>query len=94
MNFLIWAISSVLGVSLHLVGLVLLLGSDVGGVVTTVGQELLLRGQIENVVSDGVHEIGRVRGEDENVVVGGKVSLEPNDGFQVQVVGSSSRSNK
>lgn len=40
-----------------------------------------------NVRAHAVHEIGRVRGNDENVVVGRKVSFKPDDGFQIQVIG-------
>lgn len=74
-------------VCLHLVDLVLLLGTDVGGVVTTVVHELLLLCQVHHVGADSVHEVGRVRGENKNVVVGGKVSLEPDDGSEIQVGG-------
>jgi hypothetical protein len=51
-----------LGVSLHLVGLVLGLGSDVGRVVSSVVGELLLMGQVHDVGADRVHKVLRVRG--------------------------------
>jgi hypothetical protein len=98
-----------LGVGLHLVGLVLGPGSDVGRVVTSVVDHLLLDGEVHDVGADRVHEVLRVRGlarkskagrsastmsgsigvasthEDEDVVVGGEVSLEPDDGSEIQM---------
>lgn len=49
-----------LSVGLHLVDLVLRPGSDVGGIVTTVVDKLLLEGDVDHVGTDFVHEIGRV----------------------------------
>jgi hypothetical protein len=51
-----------LGVGFHLVDLVFGPGSDVGRVVTTVVDKLLLEGDIDHVGTDFVHEIGRVAG--------------------------------
>jgi len=70
-------------VSLHLVGVVLLLSSDVGRVVTTIGQELSAHGQIENVGADGIHEILRVGSEDENLRVLSEVSFKPHDSLEI-----------
>lgn len=104
-------------VRLHLVGVVLGLGSDVGRVVSTVGHEATLHGEVHDVGADlrsagrvsasssagrergthGIHEILRVGGDDEDVVVGGKVRLEPDDSLQIweqadESVGSSPQS--
>lgn len=49
-----------LGVGLHLVDLVFGPGSDVGCVVTTIVDELLLEGDVNDVGTDLVHEVGRV----------------------------------
>lgn len=49
-----------LGIGLHLIGLVFTLCSDVSGVITTIVLELLVYGQIDNVGTNFVHEIGRV----------------------------------
>lgn len=70
-------------VSLHLVGFVLLLGPDVGRVVTTVSQELSAHGQIEDVGADGIHEILRVGSEDENLGVLCEVSFKPYDSLEI-----------
>lgn len=51
-----------LGVGLHLVDFVFRPGSDVGRVVTTIVDELLLEGNVDHVGTDLVHEIGRVPG--------------------------------
>lgn len=51
-------------VSLHLVDLVFGLCSDIGRVVTTVVDHLLLGSQVHDVGTDFIHEIGRVRGKD------------------------------
>lgn len=74
-----------LGVSLHLVNLVFALGSNVSGVVTTVVDKLLLGGQVHDVGTDSVHKVGRVRGQNQDVVVSGKVRFEPDDSTQIQV---------
>jgi hypothetical protein len=49
-----------LGVGLHLVDLVFGPGSDIGRVVTTIVDELLLEGDVNDVGADLVHEVGRV----------------------------------
>ena len=90
-----------LGVGLHLVDLVFGLCSDIGRVVTTVVDHLLLGGQVHDVGTNFIHEIGGVRGKDlplglsnhlksqsyEDVVVSGQVGLEPDDGSQIQMRG-------
>jgi hypothetical protein len=75
-----------LGVRLHLVRLVLRLRAHVRRVVAAVVHELLVVRQVHDVGADRVHEVGRVRREDENVVVRREVRLEPHDGLEVQVV--------
>jgi methylmalonyl-CoA mutase cobalamin-binding subunit len=74
-----------LGVGLHGVDLVFRLGTDVSGVVTTVVHKLLALREVHHVGANTVHEVLRVRGEDENMVVGGQVSLEPYDGTEIQM---------
>ena len=49
-----------LGVGLHLVDLVFRPCSNIGRLVTTVVDELLLEGDIDDVGTDFVHEVGRV----------------------------------
>jgi hypothetical protein len=56
-------------VCLHLIHLVLLLGAYVGGVVTSVVDQLLLHRQIHDVSTHRVHKILGMRGDNENVVV-------------------------
>lgn len=73
-------------VCLHLVDLVLALGTDVRGVVTGVVDQFLLVGQVHDVCTYRVHEILRMRGDDEDVVVGGEVRLEPDDGAEIEMV--------
>lgn len=74
-------------ICLHLVDLVLLLGLHVCGVITAVVDELLFHGKVHDVGADRVHEVLRVGCDDENVVVGGEVGLEPNNGTEIEVVG-------
>ena len=73
-------------VGLHLIDLVLGLGTDVGRVVTTVVDELLLRRQVHDIRADAVHEVLRVRGDHQDVVVHRQVRLQPHDSLEIQVV--------
>jgi len=55
-----------LSVGLHLVDVVLGLGSNVSRVVSSVVDELLLHGEVHDVGADGVHEILGVGGLNSN----------------------------
>lgn len=49
-----------LGIRLHLVDFVFRLCSNIGRVITTVVDQLFPDGQVHNVGTDFIHEIGRV----------------------------------
>lgn len=73
-------------VGLHLIRLVLDLGLDVCRIVTSVVHHLFPHGQIHYVRAHRVHEILRMRGDDENMVVRRQVRLEPHHCAQIQVI--------
>lgn len=74
------------GVRLHLVDLVLGFCLHVGRVVTGVVDQLLLRREVHDVRADRVHEILRVGGDDENVIVSREVRLKPDHRAEIQMV--------
>mmetsp|Transcript_2154 Transcript_2154/g.6231 ORF Transcript_2154/g.6231 Transcript_2154/m.6231 type:complete len:639 (-) Transcript_2154:12-1928(-) len=74
-------------VALHLVGLVLLARAHEDLVVAAVVLELALVGEVHDVGADAVEEVLRVGDDQQALVVGGEVVLEPHAGAQVQVVG-------
>lgn len=73
-------------IRLHLVHLVFLFGLDVCGVITCIVDQLLLHGKVHDVGTDGIEEILRVGSDDENVIIGGKIGLEPDDGAEIEMV--------
>lgn len=74
-------------VCFHLVHLVFLFRFDVGGVITAVVNQLLLHGEIHDMCTNRVEKVLRVGCDDENVVVGGKVSFKPNNGAEIEMIG-------
>lgn len=90
LNDLLFDVSNLVllfSIRFHLVDLVLGLCADVGGVVTGIVDHLLFYSEIHDVCADGVHEILGVGGDDEDVVVGGEVSFEPDDGAEIEMIG-------
>ena len=73
-------------IRLHLVHLVLALRPHIRRVITRVVHKLLLLRQIHDVGAHAVHEVLRVGGDDEDVVVRREVGFKPHNGSQVQVV--------
>ena len=73
-------------VRLHLIDLVLTLGPDIGGIVTSVVHHLFLGREIHDVRADAVHEILRMRGDDEDMVVRREVCFQPDDGAKIQMI--------
>lgn len=73
-----------LGVGLHLIGLLLATGLVVRIVVTTVVQELLAT-HIEHGGADTVQEIHGVRNQDQSTIPLLQVLLQPHTSFQIQV---------
>lgn len=66
-------------IRLHQIYFVFGFCSDICRVITTIVHEFLLHRQIHDVRTDGVHEILRMRGEDEDMIVCGEIRLEPDD---------------
>lgn len=73
-------------VCFHLVYLVLLSCFNIGRIITGVVGKLLLQSEIHDIRANGVHEILRMGGDDEDMVISRKVSFQPNDGAEVQMI--------
>ena len=76
-----------LRVRLHLVDFVLLLCLNVRGIITGIVSEFLLQREVHDVRAYGIHEILGVGGDDEYVIIGGKVGFKPNDSAEIQMIG-------
>lgn len=66
-------------VRLHLVDLVLLFCPYIRCVITGVIDHFFLVCEVHDIRTDTVHEILRVRCDDEDVIVGGQVCFQPDD---------------